>query len=1435
MDIYEFLKKEKEEKRKQKEQITPPAGKNIYQIALDSHAKKLNDYEAIFTDLDHSITTDYDRYVDLGRQLDDLQLKMQQAPQELQFNLSVKYENIRNEHNKLVDKLKADTERQKQVYTDYTQARQEYERDFLDFQRLIGTEARQERALRRPPQPLTNEEKLLKKFTSGEDVSYFGGVGQDTAKKEFAQTGIGRFLIKGLGTGKAIEKAFPEEVKQIKELKEDVYSALGKEPVTITKGASPLSHPEADEAIAEIQSRITGKTRNEIRNEISELRKQGTNPYLLKEYKDAVNTYQYIHSMDNPKTALDSVVWSAIMGITAGQLIDVGWNLLHTWQYSEMTPKEMSELGRKFGEYKKVFQEGGVPEGVTDPAQAFSAIEKNMMPGDIMTAGEKEVVIDAFNTFSREGELLINPMVLRKVFLPSQILSGQAGFLRLPELAQKISEAGAITPELQKDLSGLAMADKIQVLSKLNEINASMASALATDIVSMVKPPETIEPITKGLEAVPKGIEEVPEVREVEPIIEPTAPTEVQELKEAVKGVGKTVVEPVIAYHGTDAEFEKFDTRQEMRFGSHFGSLETVKNIPKSTDKDIEKFKVMEVELDIKNPIRLPDLKHWEEKKIVEELTKKGISVPQRKSQWGGTYYTYDDIINTLQKHGYDGVIYDNKGEGGGDSYIVFEPEQVKVLSIKPLTELEQEKADVKRATPEQIKELEILGKQKKLIVETKQGNISKSRFNRLAKAMTGESNPEKMTPEQVEEFKDAIEQVVQRQPWEPPIIPISTKIVGKDFFEDLQFKEPNIFKFITPKEHLMRTMGVEDLTKPITEAKKIAGMKLQDVNNFIDNTIKEINKNVPVGERIKGWKYNKPTDRVAMFRDLLDKYETAPDYLSEGDKKIFNDLRKFTNDMLERVNEVRERLGLETINKVSAYVPHFLDELARQIVQKKYPFPEDVKYWLGRNMPKKIYNPTEMERRVSQELTDVFSKDLGKLLKVMARYDLRDIYLSEPYSILRAKLNALGDKIPASIRKEIDDYLRYDIFDYPDELDTLFNAIVKVPTDIINFLLKPYGRIITNPAKSLSSIGRRLLISGTIAGRAKLVIRNLFQRLLNMDLYPVGNFLQAQLLPTPKWLKDMIEGSTFWKLSASQGWEDVPKEGVSIEKVALAPYSWSHKSNVYTSMKTGAYYAKEMVDLSNDPNSAFYKYAERFAKEKGIPLEKLLWTEDDILLEAEEAGSLTQWLYYATGMPQIYRGQIKRLFFSLQSWGMNYFTKHVPEMTTRTFTGRTGRGRLIRPADRINALKGLAIISAITYGLKKAGDYAYERYLLPWGILLSANLTSPATQVFAGIFNYLVATTDYQREKAKKQIKDAWKLFIPGSLAYQDFMDWITGKKSLDETLFYKDWKKVQEEVQKQKELEKELMSKKPKTSTPSGTSKPTGTKPTGTKPKKL
>ncbi len=80
----------------------------------------------------------------------------------------------------------------------------------------------------------------------------------------------------------------------------------------------------------------------------------------------------------------------------------------------------------------------------------------------------------------------------------------------------------------------------------------------------------------------------------------------------------------------------------------------------------------------------------------------------------------------------------------------------------------------------------------------------------------------------------------------------------------------------------------------------------------------------------------------------------------------------------------------------------------------------------------------------------------------------------------------------------------------------------------------------------------------------------------------------------------------------------------------------------------------------------------------------------------------------------------------------------------------------------------------------------------------------SPAMQVALGMYNYATATEDWQKKRALKQIYYSWKAFIPGSLAWRDFLAVWKGEKDLEEILFY--GKKEEKKVAPKSDIWKEV-----------------------------
>lgn len=620
------------------------------------------------------------------------------------------------------------------------------------------------------------------------------------------------------------------------------------------------------------------------------------------------------------------------------------------------------------------------------------------------------------------------------------------------------------------------------------------------------------------------------------------------------------------------------------------------------------------------------------------------------------------------------------------------------------------------------------------------------------------------------------------KEPWEPMVLPTPEVPV-----REYDFREPTIKMYYTPKKQLLREIGAESIMKDLIERKESLMVKTPKVNKWIGEVIKEINKKATFAEKLKAKTFNLPTEQVARFRDLLNAYEESPDFLDPKTKEIFDKLRTFTKSMLNDANEMRVKAGLYPITDFGAYVPHFLTEISRAIrldpvTRKK------VEHIVGKKLPKGG-NPTALQRQIGAELDHIFSKDLGKLLTTMAKYDLRDIYLAEPYAIVRAELEQLKEDraIPQSVLNEVENYIKFDVFDYQVPIDRIINTTLKPGTDIINLFLKPFNRVLTNPIQNISSIYRQLLMGGAVAGKVRMLPRNLMQRMLNIVLYPVTDSIRGQF-SAPKEVVEKIRATNIYQLSVRK-FEDVPATFKAVQ-IGMAPYAKTHAgltyfSNVDISARVGWNYGERMIAFTNTPKGQAYikAYAKKHGIEEGSQKYKnLFWREGDQLEEAKEAIAKTQWEYYPTGMPRVYRGHMARAFWSLNSWWMNYFGGHAPEMFSRT-RGTTGRGRAVRRIDRTNALKGLAIILGISAAIKEKTGVDPSRFLVfPFPSYIYPHLF----QVMVNTYGALTAKNQKEMDTHQSKLKSNFKMLIPYSGAWRRYIQFLRGELTWKEWMFY-------------------------------------------------
>lgn len=146
--------------------------------------------------------------------------------------------------------------------------------------------------------------------------------------------------------------------------------------------------------------------------------------------------------------------------------------------------------------------------------------------------------------------------------------------------------------------------------------------------------------------------------------------------------------QPKVVYHGTGAnDITQFKTRQVTEsMGAHFGTVTQANSIAKWHVDTGKPATVFPVYLKIENPLRMKDMGSWYPEMVFNELAANGIIDPSspRARQVERTIRTDTvestrNLQNYIKELGYDGIVYENEYEaGGGDSYIIFNPQQVK-------------------------------------------------------------------------------------------------------------------------------------------------------------------------------------------------------------------------------------------------------------------------------------------------------------------------------------------------------------------------------------------------------------------------------------------------------------------------------------------------------------------------------------------------------------------------------------------------------------------------------------------------------------------------------------------------------------------------------------------------------------------------------------
>jgi hypothetical protein len=150
-----------------------------------------------------------------------------------------------------------------------------------------------------------------------------------------------------------------------------------------------------------------------------------------------------------------------------------------------------------------------------------------------------------------------------------------------------------------------------------------------------------------------------------------------------------------IVYHGTTNKSKNFIPHIinfEDEVGAHFGStMEQAENAiirqnELSTSDD--NGRILKYQITIKNGLKVPDIGSWYPDRIFDEIIEPmNLKYPKTKHYGSGfgeveiSKRDSKDIIKIFKENGYDGLIYDNLYEGNGESYIVFNKNQIKPIN----------------------------------------------------------------------------------------------------------------------------------------------------------------------------------------------------------------------------------------------------------------------------------------------------------------------------------------------------------------------------------------------------------------------------------------------------------------------------------------------------------------------------------------------------------------------------------------------------------------------------------------------------------------------------------------------------------------------------------------------------------------------------------
>ena len=144
----------------------------------------------------------------------------------------------------------------------------------------------------------------------------------------------------------------------------------------------------------------------------------------------------------------------------------------------------------------------------------------------------------------------------------------------------------------------------------------------------------------------------------------------------------------------------------------------------------------------------------------------------------------------------------------------------------------------------------------------------------------------------------------------------------------------------------------------------------------------------------------------------------------------------------------------------------------------------------------------------------------------------------------------------------------------------------------------------------------------------------------------------------------------------------------------------------------------------------------------------------------------------------------------------MNFYTRFLPELIRRAYTGKDVMGRAVPPSERLGIMR-LFILIGVLFGLKKASKEITGTVIDYTGQIKPTPLRqAPIAQLGISFVDIAQGITDDKKDQLNEGMKNlsrTAKIFIPWELAAEDLFDLLSGKKELGDVLFYTGKKKNQ------------------------------------------